>query len=137
MRAHRSVLVLMALVALALPAAAEQIIHFTNGTSMPIRAHEIRGDMVHIDLGGDAFMAFPYDKVESIVEAGKNVLLPASSANQMGKTAASGRKSATLKAAPTIERAKIAEARESGEPRPPAPSLESALAGWLGFSKAG
>lgn len=42
-----------------------------------------------------------------------------------------------LKDPTPIERMKIAEARESGEKRQPAPSLESALAGWLGFSKAG
>lgn len=106
MRVQRSIPILIALLALAMPAAAEQIINFTNGTSMPIRSHEIRGDMVHIDLGGDAFMAFPYDKVESIVEAGKNVLLPKSTpANQMQGDPA--RASTTLKAAPTIERANL------------------------------
>ncbi len=57
------------------PALAEEIIYFTNGTSMPIRSHEVRGDMLHVDLGSDAFMAFPLYMVEKIEDAGKEVSL--------------------------------------------------------------
>lgn len=59
----------------AAPALAEQIIHFTNGTSMPIRSHEIEGKMIHVDLGGDAFIAFPVSMVDKVVDAGKEVVL--------------------------------------------------------------
>jgi hypothetical protein len=74
----------------AAPALAEEIIYFTNGTSMPIRAHEVRGDMIHVDLGSDAFMAFPMYMVDKIEDAGKSVALtPSFSA---GNKIMSGRK---------------------------------------------
>jgi hypothetical protein len=57
------------------PVLAEEVVYFTNGTSMPIRSHEIRGDMLHVDLGSDAFMAFPLYMVDKIEDAGKEVSL--------------------------------------------------------------
>lgn len=66
---------LIALVLAAGPARAEEIIYFTNGSTMPIRTHEVQGNMIHVDLGGDAFMAFPLAMVEKIEVAGKGVML--------------------------------------------------------------
>ena len=62
------------------PAWAEEILHFTNGTTMPIRGHEIKGQMIHIDLGGDSSMAFPLSMVEKVEEAGADVVLDGSPA---------------------------------------------------------
>lgn len=59
----------------AVPVVAEEIVHFKSGTAMPVRSHEIRGDMIHVDLGSDAMMAFPLSVVESVEKAGKNVIL--------------------------------------------------------------
>lgn len=56
-------------------ARAEEIVYFSNGSAMPIRSHEVRGDMIHVDLGGDAFMAFPLSMVDKVVAAGKEVVL--------------------------------------------------------------
>jgi hypothetical protein len=56
-------------------ARAEEIVYFSNGSTMPIRSHEVRGEMIHVDLGGDAFMAFPLSMVEKVVAAGKEVVL--------------------------------------------------------------
>lgn len=61
------------------PAVAEEIIYFTNGTSMPIVRHEVKGDMIHVDLGSEATMAFPMRQVDKIEQAGKEVNLRASS----------------------------------------------------------
>ena len=66
---------LIALVLAAGPARAEEIIYFTNGSTMPIRTHEVKGNMIHVDLGGDSFMAFPLAMVEKIEAAGKGVML--------------------------------------------------------------
>lgn len=55
--------------------AAEEIIHFTNGTTMPIRSHRVVDGMVHADLGSDSFMAFPEYMVERIEAAGADVYL--------------------------------------------------------------
>jgi hypothetical protein len=66
---------LVALVLAAGPARAEEIIYFTNGSTMPIRTHEVKGNMIHVDLGGDSFMAFPLAMVEKIEVAGKGVML--------------------------------------------------------------
>ena len=54
---------------------AEEILYFTNGTSMPIRSHEVRGEMIHVDLGDEAFMAFPMKMIDKIEAAGKEVAL--------------------------------------------------------------
>jgi hypothetical protein len=74
--ARRFLLALIVVVAAATGLAqAEEIIYFTNGTSMPIRDHEVRGDMIHVDLGDDAFMAFPMRMVDRVEKAGKQVIL--------------------------------------------------------------
>ena len=91
---NRVALLAAAVVLTAGVAWAEEIVYFTNGTTMPIRAHEIRAEMIHVDLGGDSFMAFPASMVEKIEQAGSHVLLdPSSMGNQMvnsGQAANSG-----------------------------------------------
>lgn len=61
------------------PASAEEILFFTNGTSMPIRQHVIRGAMVHVDLGSDGFIAFPGALVLRIEKADAKIKLKGSS----------------------------------------------------------
>lgn len=108
MRPIKALLVLLVLaVALGSPVLAEQIIHFTNGDSMPIRSHEIKGDMIHVDLGGDGFIAFPASKVERIEEAGRDVLGSVPSGNQMtadpnGDFSVRGTRTRPVKRAPTV-----------------------------------
>ena len=70
---------------------AEEIVYFTNGNAMPIRSHEVRGSMIHVDLGSDAFMAFPLSMVEKVEVAGKEVVLdPSFSSNKVFSTAGPG-----------------------------------------------
>jgi hypothetical protein len=79
MRPKCFILPVLLLLTLSGMALAEEIIYFTNGTSMPIRRHEIKGDMIHVDLGSEAAMAFPFRMIEKIEEAGKSVSLRPSS----------------------------------------------------------
>ncbi len=60
-------------------AAAEEIVHFKNGTSMPIRGHEVEGDMIRLDLGDNAFLAFPARQIDRIEKAAAGVLVDRSS----------------------------------------------------------
>jgi hypothetical protein len=78
MRGARPVFLLLAVVCLIGPAMAEEILYFTNGTSMPVRSHRIENGMIHVDLGGNAFMAFPENMVERIESADGSVSLPPS-----------------------------------------------------------
>jgi hypothetical protein len=75
MRLRRFILPGLLLLTLAGPAIAEEIIYFTNGTSMPIRSHKVDGEMIHVDLGSEAFMAFPLRMIEKIAAAGKEIAL--------------------------------------------------------------
>jgi hypothetical protein len=79
MRPKCFILPVLLLLTLSGTALAEEIIYFSNGTSMPIRRHEIKGEMIHVDLGSNSFMAFPVRMIERIEEAGKSVALRASS----------------------------------------------------------
>ncbi len=63
------------LVAAGLAARAEEIVHFTNGTTMAVRSHRVEGSMIRVDLGANAVMAFPVGQVERITEAGQDVYL--------------------------------------------------------------
>ena len=55
-------------------ARADEVVHFTNGTSMPILGHKVEKDMISVDLGSNASMSFPLSMVESVENAGRNVL---------------------------------------------------------------
>jgi hypothetical protein len=57
---------------------AEEIVHFSNGTQMPIRSHEVKDGMVHVDLGSNGFMAFPEYMIDRIDQAGQELKLKAS-----------------------------------------------------------
>lgn len=60
---------------LALPSAAEEIVYFTNGQSIPIRSHEIVDGMVQMDLGDNSMLAFPEFTIDRIEIASQDVLL--------------------------------------------------------------
>jgi hypothetical protein len=75
MRLQRFIPLLLLLLCLTGPALAEEVIYFTNGTSMAIRSHALQGEMIHVDLGSDSFMAFPLRMVEKIEQAGKAIAL--------------------------------------------------------------
>jgi hypothetical protein len=72
MRKSPAVLALV-LVLSALPAAADEVVYFNNGASMAIRTHEIDGDMIRVNLGAGAVMAFPITMVERVVSGGQDV----------------------------------------------------------------
>jgi hypothetical protein len=57
------------------PAAAEEVLHLTAGGTMLIRSHRVENGMIHVDLGGNALLAFPAASVERITNAGKDVYL--------------------------------------------------------------
>lgn len=65
----------LAVAALTPLALADEVVHFTNGAEMTVRAHAIEKDMVKLDLGGNNAISFPVSMVDKIVSAGKNVFL--------------------------------------------------------------
>ncbi len=73
----------LALALFAAPALAEEVIYFTNGSSMPILDHIVEEEMVKVDLGEAGFMAFPMTQVDRIEKAGREVYQNPSRANQM------------------------------------------------------
>jgi hypothetical protein len=73
------ILAAVALLTLALPVFAEEILHFKSGSAMPVVSHKVDGEMIHVDLGDNAFMAFPLSMIDSVEVAGKNVMLQHSS----------------------------------------------------------
>ena len=79
MRRMGWILTVLALISVALPAMAEEILHLKSGSAMPIVSHKVDGNMIHVDLGDNAFMAFPMTMVDRVERAGKNVMLQASS----------------------------------------------------------
>ena len=60
-----------------LAALADEIVHFTNGAEMTVRAHVVEKEkqMVRLDLGQNNFIAFPMAMVDKIVNAGRDVYL--------------------------------------------------------------
>ena len=86
------------LVASAIPAAADEVVYFSNGATMAIRAHEIDGNMIRVNLGAGAVMAFPVSMVERVVSGGQDVFTgPAyRPANQALPGQAGGSVAATL-----------------------------------------
>ena len=66
-------LALLLVVVWSLPAAADEIVYFANGTSMAIRSHKVDGDMIRVDLGAGAIMAFPVSMVERVMLGGRDV----------------------------------------------------------------
>jgi hypothetical protein len=75
MRASRWFPALLVVGLLASPALAEEIIYFTNGTTMPIKSHTVVREMIHVDLGVNSYMAFPLYMVEKVTRAGEEVEL--------------------------------------------------------------
>jgi hypothetical protein len=61
---------------------AGEVVHFTNGTFMPIKSHTIEGEMVRVVLTSDSEMAFPIGLVEKIDAGGRDVII-----NKLGSTA--------------------------------------------------
>ncbi len=74
MRSSAIALALMGLcLMLATPAAADEIIYFANGTSMPVVSHRVEKEMIYVNMGGESKMAFPLRMVDRIEAAGKDV----------------------------------------------------------------
>lgn len=74
MRRHVGALVVAGFAAL-VPAVvrADQVVYFTNGTSMEIRSHKVDGAMIRVDLGGGSVLGFPNTMVERIEDRGQRV----------------------------------------------------------------
>lgn len=56
-------------------ARADEIVHFTNGAEMTVRAHVVVNDMLKLDLGGNNSISFPIAMVGKIVNAGQDVFV--------------------------------------------------------------
>lgn len=61
----------------ATPSLADEILYFTNGTTMAVRNHTIDKDkdMISVDLGNGARMGFPTYMVDKIESGGRDVFL--------------------------------------------------------------
>jgi hypothetical protein len=67
---------------LSLAARADEILFFTNGTTMPIRSHRIEKGMIHVELSAKSEMAFPSSMVDRIEQSGRAVYGTGATANQ-------------------------------------------------------
>ena len=74
---------IFALVVLASPAFADEIVYFTNGTSMAIESHVLLDEAVRVNLGGQAFMEFPREQIDKIETASGRLSLTAAGANRI------------------------------------------------------
>jgi hypothetical protein len=82
----------------AVPAIADEVVYFTNGTYLLITNHSIEKEMISVDLGGNSRMAFPLQMVDKIESSGRSVYLnptyhPANQAvaGMMGESVSGGR----------------------------------------------
>ena len=76
MRVGRSLSGLCVLgVLIAAPAMADEIIYFTNGTTLPITSHTVEKDMISVELGANSKMGFPVSMVDKIESSGQSVYL--------------------------------------------------------------
>jgi len=57
------------------PAVADEIVYFSNGTSLPISSHRVEKDMISVELGADSRMGFPLYMVDKIESSGQSVYL--------------------------------------------------------------
>jgi hypothetical protein len=64
---------LTALIFAAGPLLAQEVVYFTNGTTMPVMSHDVEDGMVHVALSPGSSMAFPMDQVDRIVKGGEEV----------------------------------------------------------------
>ncbi len=71
----RALLVVACVGAVTPAALADEVVHFTNGSEMAVRAHSVEKDMVRLDLGNNSFIAFPMSMVDKIVNSGQDVFL--------------------------------------------------------------
>ena len=69
MRRKSLIILVFAVAVVTGPALAQEIIYFTNGTSMPVRSHEIEDNIIYVVLDGSASLAFPMDQVDRIETA--------------------------------------------------------------------
>lgn len=70
---RKALLCVLSLVLFALPAMADEVVYFTNGATMAIRSHEVEGDMIRVNLGAGAIMAFPISMVERVQVGSRDV----------------------------------------------------------------
>jgi hypothetical protein len=54
-------------------AMADEIVFFTNGTSLPITDHRVEKEMISVGLGGNSRMGFPLYMVDRIESSGRSV----------------------------------------------------------------
>jgi len=60
-------------VCVALPAWADEIVYFKNGTTMEVETHSVTDGVVKVQMGGNALMAFPVEQIERIETRDGNV----------------------------------------------------------------
>jgi hypothetical protein len=75
-RARLTVVALSVFVLASGAALADEIIHFENGTHLPIRSHTVKDGMVHVVMGSNASMAFPTSMIDRIERGGKLIYDP-------------------------------------------------------------
>jgi hypothetical protein len=82
---------LLVLAVASVPALAEEIVYFTNGSSMPVQSHSIEDGTIRLDLGNQAYVAFPVAQIDRIETAEGEVRDSGSSpANQMVRGVSTG-----------------------------------------------
>jgi len=101
---------------LVLPSAAEEIVYFKTGQSMPIRSHEVIDGMLTVDLGDNNVMAFPEFTIDRIEIAGKTVSLKPSYGHGANRRVPSPQGSYPVQGRRPVEREAISQDHSKATP---------------------
>jgi len=124
MRRVRWILLALALSALALPVFGEEILYFKSGSAMPVVSHKVDGDMIHVDLGDNAFMAFPLTMIDRVERAGKNVMLQRSNTGGTNVIQARPDPTGSFPVSGSRQSRHDEQSRFNGDPQDADPSVE-------------
>jgi len=107
------ILAVGAALAFATSASAEEVVYFSNGTYMKVVSHEVRGDMVKVQLDGSGSIAFPARMIDKI-ESGSGVVFGGPTSGIFANQAAPRMAGAALGPPPgqTVVGVRSAEARQ-------------------------
>ena len=73
-------------VGVTVPSFADEVVHFTNGSTMAVRSHEVEEGTITVEIGKDSYMSFPMSLVERIEKSGRAVFNADGTSNRMVDT---------------------------------------------------
>jgi hypothetical protein len=73
LKSPAAVVALAATLLLAGPIVADEILHFTNGTTMPVKSHTVVKGMIHVELDQSSYLAFPLSQIAKVTRGGEEI----------------------------------------------------------------